>query len=363
MTGGVASLFKTNGVEWVKGRGRFTGPNTIAVEGAEDVTFKSAIVATGSFPLMPPIDGLDSPRCVDSTALLAQTEIPRRLVILGGGIIGCEFASIFQRFGTEVTVIEMLETLIPQETPMPRRSSRSSSASAGSPSSSQCTGVQDDGSQLTVYWRRRERAGRSDAGLGRPPARLSTVSTRGDRRRARQAQGIATDEHRRTTVRMSTPSATAPATGSSRTRRSAKARSRPRTPAATRRRSASRATADLPDPEIAGVGLTRRRRAAARATSRWGSSLGGDARAGCRRHGRLGQVDPRDEVPSCWHVMVAARDRSDRSRHRGIDAEATVETVADGMTGIGLRGDQGSRPRRARPRDPLPEQEEGPAQA
>ena len=80
MTGGVASLFKANGVEWVKGRGRFTGPNTIAVEGGEDVTFKSAIVATGSFPLMPPIDGLDSPRCVDSTGLLAQTEVPRRLV-------------------------------------------------------------------------------------------------------------------------------------------------------------------------------------------------------------------------------------------------------------------------------------------
>ncbi len=103
MTGGVAGLFKANGVEWVKGRGRFTGPNTIAVEGGEDITFKNAIVATGSYPLMPPIDGLDSPRCVDSTGLLAQTEIPRRLVILGGGIIGCEFASIFQRFGSEVT--------------------------------------------------------------------------------------------------------------------------------------------------------------------------------------------------------------------------------------------------------------------
>src|SRR5918994_1508149 len=109
MTGGVASLFKANGVEWAKGRGRFTGPNTIAVEGGEDVTFKNAIVATGSFPLRPPIDGIDSPRCVDSTGLLAQTQVPRRLVVLGGGIIGCEFASIFQRFGTEVTIVEMLD--------------------------------------------------------------------------------------------------------------------------------------------------------------------------------------------------------------------------------------------------------------
>ena len=55
MTGGVAALFKANGVEWVQGAGRFTGPNTIAVEGAEDVTFTSAIVATGSYP-DPPAD-------------------------------------------------------------------------------------------------------------------------------------------------------------------------------------------------------------------------------------------------------------------------------------------------------------------
>ena len=115
MTGGVATLFKANGVEWVKGTGRFKDANTIAVEGGEDVTFRSAIVATGSFPMRPPIQGLDSPRCVDSTGLLAQTEVPRRLVVLGGGIIGCEFASIFQRFGCEVTIVEMLPTLIPQE--------------------------------------------------------------------------------------------------------------------------------------------------------------------------------------------------------------------------------------------------------
>src|SRR5690348_12983680 len=117
MVNGVASLFKANGVEWVKGTGRFTDPNTIAVEGegAEDVTFKQAVIATGSYPLRPPIDGLDSPRCVDSTGLLAQTEVPKRLVVLGGGIIGCEFASIFRRFGSEVTIVEMLPTLIPQE--------------------------------------------------------------------------------------------------------------------------------------------------------------------------------------------------------------------------------------------------------
>src|SRR5436309_14622730 len=115
MTQGVASLFKANGVEWVKGNGTFTDANTIAVEGGEAVSFKSAIIATGSYPLRPPIEGLDSERCVDSEGLLAQTEVPKRLLVLGGGIIGCEFASIFARFGSDVTIVEMLPTPIPQE--------------------------------------------------------------------------------------------------------------------------------------------------------------------------------------------------------------------------------------------------------
>ena len=154
MTGGVAGLFKANGVEWVKGRGRFTGPNTISVEGGEDVTFKSAIVATGSFPLRPPIEGIDSPRCVDSTGLLAQTEVPRRLVVLGGGIIGCEFASIFQRFGSEVTIVEMLDTLIPQEDADAAKELAKAFGKRGIALQlgKQCNGVEDDGNQLRVHF-------------------------------------------------------------------------------------------------------------------------------------------------------------------------------------------------------------------
>jgi dihydrolipoyl dehydrogenase len=115
LTDGVAFLFKANGVEWVKGTGRFKDANTISVEGGEDITFKQAIIATGSYPLRPPIDGIDSEKCIDSTGLLAQTEVPSRILILGGGIIGCEFASIMHRFGSEVTIVEMLPALIPQE--------------------------------------------------------------------------------------------------------------------------------------------------------------------------------------------------------------------------------------------------------
>jgi dihydrolipoamide dehydrogenase len=154
MTQGVASLFKANGVEWVKGFGRFTGPNAIAVEGGEDVTFKSAIVATGSYPLRPPISGLESDLCVDSTGLLAQTDVPRRLVILGGGIIGCEFASIFNRFGSEVTIIEMLDSLIPQEDADAAKELAKAFGRRGIALQlgKQCSGVEQSGNALTVYF-------------------------------------------------------------------------------------------------------------------------------------------------------------------------------------------------------------------
>ena len=76
MTRGVAFLFKANGVEWIRGTGTFKDANTLTVDGRQEVNFKSAIIATGSFPVRPPIPGLDSDRCVDSEELLAQTEVP-----------------------------------------------------------------------------------------------------------------------------------------------------------------------------------------------------------------------------------------------------------------------------------------------
>src|SRR5688572_8564361 len=207
MTQGVAGLFKANGVEWVKGKGRFRDANTIAVEGGEDVTFKQAIVATGSFPLRPPIEGLDSPRCVDCTGMLAPTEVPRRLVVLGGGIIGCEFASIFQRFGSEVTIVEMLETLIPQEDADAAKELAKQFAKRGIALhlGKQCTKVEDDGSKLTVHFGPKGEAAETiEADLmlvsvGRGPLvedlGLEEIGVELDRRK-----GIATDEHRRTTV-------------------------------------------------------------------------------------------------------------------------------------------------------------------
>ncbi len=115
MVSGVGGLLKANGAVVVRGRGRFSGPNEIVVDGAEPVRFKHAVIATGSRPLRPAIDGIDGPRCVDSTGLLAVTEIPRRLIVLGGGVIGCEFASIFSHLGSQVTIVEFLDHLVANE--------------------------------------------------------------------------------------------------------------------------------------------------------------------------------------------------------------------------------------------------------
>ncbi len=202
MTSGVATLFKANGVEWVEGTGRFSDANTIQVEGGEPVTFKQAIVATGSYPLRPPIDGIDSPRCVDSTGLLAQTEVPNRLVVLGGGIIGCEFASIFQRFGSEVTIIEMLPQLIPQEDADAAKELAKQFGRRGITLhlETTCDRVEDTGSGLRIH----HRGETTEADLmlvatGRGPTvenlGLEEIGVELDPRK-----GIAADEHRRTTV-------------------------------------------------------------------------------------------------------------------------------------------------------------------
>ena len=203
MTSGVASLFKANGVEWVKGAGTFKDANTIAVEGGEDVTFKSAIVATGSFPIRPPIEGLDNERCVDSTGLLAQTEVPKRLVVLGGGIIGCEFASIFRRFGSEVTIVEMLDTLIPQEDADAAKELAKQFGRRGITLNlgKQATKVEDAGDGLRVHFGDGEtvEADLMLVAVGRAPTvenlGLEAIGVELDRRK-----GIAADEHRRTTV-------------------------------------------------------------------------------------------------------------------------------------------------------------------
>jgi dihydrolipoamide dehydrogenase len=202
-TQGVARLFESNRVQWIKGTGTFRNANVISVDGVANVTFNSAIVATGSFPLRPPIEGLDSARCVDSEGLLAQTELPQHLLILGGGVIGCEFASIFQRFGCQVTIIEAGPSLIPAEDSDAARELQNQFEKRGIALllNKQCTKVEDNGSELTIHYGDGEtvRADLMLVSVGRGPhvegVGLENAGVEFDRRK-----GIATNKRRRTTA-------------------------------------------------------------------------------------------------------------------------------------------------------------------
>ncbi len=115
LTDGLAGLAKKRGVRVVRGTGRFTSPHELAVEGpdgGQTLAFSSCIIAAGSQPAR--IPGLpDDPRVMDSTGALALDEVPGRLLVIGGGIIGLEMATVYDALGARVTVVEMLDQLIP----------------------------------------------------------------------------------------------------------------------------------------------------------------------------------------------------------------------------------------------------------
>jgi dihydrolipoamide dehydrogenase len=110
LTDGVAGMAKTRKVEIVTGTARFTGPNTLDVDGNE-VAFKHAIIAVGSQAVALP-DLPDDPRIVDSTGALELPDVPERLLVIGGGIIGLEMATVHDALGSKVVVVEMLDELM-----------------------------------------------------------------------------------------------------------------------------------------------------------------------------------------------------------------------------------------------------------
>ena len=113
LVGGVAATEKKAGVTVVHGHGTFDGPGKVTVDGTTH-TATHVILATGSVPVMPPIPGAkDNPLVIDSTGALSLPEIPERLAVIGGGVIGVEFASLYSMLGTQVTVIEMLPEIVP----------------------------------------------------------------------------------------------------------------------------------------------------------------------------------------------------------------------------------------------------------
>ncbi len=112
LTGGLVVLARQRKVEVIHGIARLTGPNSATV-GDRTVTFDSCIIAAGSeavtLPFIP-----DDPRVIDSTGALSPDEIPERLLVIGGGIIGLEMATVYDALGSTVTVVELMDQLIPE---------------------------------------------------------------------------------------------------------------------------------------------------------------------------------------------------------------------------------------------------------
>lgn len=109
---GVETLLSAPGITFVKGEAQFKDAHTVVV-GEEEYAANKVIIATGSRAKMIPVPGIDLPHVITSTELLDIDYIPKRLCIVGAGVIGMEFASIFNSFGSEVTVVEFLKECLP----------------------------------------------------------------------------------------------------------------------------------------------------------------------------------------------------------------------------------------------------------
>ena len=116
LTGGLAGLARQRKVTVVQGTGKFTAPNQLTVEGKDGirtVSFEQAIIAAGSEPVTLPFIPHSDPRVIDSTGALAMPDVPGRLLVLGGGIIGLEMATVYHALGARVTIVELMDQIIP----------------------------------------------------------------------------------------------------------------------------------------------------------------------------------------------------------------------------------------------------------
>ena len=112
LSSGIAFLEKSHGVTVIKAHAVLKDRNTVELDNGETLTCDHLIVATGSEPATLPIPGIDLPGVVDSTGLLNMTACPKHIVIVGGGVIGIEFATFFYRLGVQVTIVEMLDRVL-----------------------------------------------------------------------------------------------------------------------------------------------------------------------------------------------------------------------------------------------------------
>jgi dihydrolipoamide dehydrogenase len=116
LTKGLSGLAKQRKVQVITGRGEFASPNTIRVEtadGVKTVSFDSCIIAAGSSVARIPGFPYDDPRIIDSTGALKLATVPKRMLIIGGGIIGLEMATVYDALGSKITVVELMDGLIP----------------------------------------------------------------------------------------------------------------------------------------------------------------------------------------------------------------------------------------------------------
>ena len=115
LTDGLSAMSKMRNVTVVQGTALFVDKNTVQVSGKEDVTitFENAIIAAGSRPIKLPFIPHEDPRIWDSTDALDLKEIPKKLLIMGGGIIGLEMGTVYQKLGSTIDVVEMQDQLVP----------------------------------------------------------------------------------------------------------------------------------------------------------------------------------------------------------------------------------------------------------
>ena len=112
LTQGIEFLFKKNKVEWLKGLATFESADTVKV-GDRTVRAKNIVIATGSSVTPLPGITIDQERIVDSTGALELAQVPKKMVVIGGGVIGLELGSVWRRLGAEVTVVEFLDQILP----------------------------------------------------------------------------------------------------------------------------------------------------------------------------------------------------------------------------------------------------------
>ena len=151
---GIATLLSDKLITLVEGTARFVSDHTVDVDGVQYSADK-IIIATGSVPAFLPVEGAGNEGVLDSTAILDLDEVPQRLCIIGGGVIGLEFASIFSAFGSEVTVLEYAKNILPRfDTDLAKRLKQSlSKKGIKIENSAQVTSIDKD---LTVHYLKNE---------------------------------------------------------------------------------------------------------------------------------------------------------------------------------------------------------------